>query len=138
VFHPVVLLDRKVIQRNIRDITARKNAELVSSRLAAIVESSDDAIIGKDMNSIITSWNRGAEELFGYAAGEMVGTSVMRLIPADRQDEERRIAAYAPPRSATGIWQRRKVPPSPPKAAFELVPHSPLRAHKPECSAARK
>jgi PAS domain S-box-containing protein len=83
--------DSRVIQCNIRDITARKKAELVSSRLAAIVESSDDAIIGKDMNSNITSWNRGAEELFGYAAGEMVGTSIMRLIPADRQDEERRI-----------------------------------------------
>jgi PAS domain S-box-containing protein len=83
--------DSRVIQCNIRDITARKKAELVSSRLAAIVESSDDAIIGKDMNSNITSWNRGAEELFGYAAGDMVGTSIMRLIPADRQDEERRI-----------------------------------------------
>jgi PAS domain S-box-containing protein len=83
--------DRKVIQCNIRDITARKKAELVSSRLAAIVESSDDAIIGTDMNSIITSWNRGAEKLFGYTAGEMVGTSIMRLIPPDRQHEERRI-----------------------------------------------
>ena len=83
--------DRKVIQCNVRDITERKKAEITANRLAAIVESSDDAIIGKDLNSIITSWNKGAEKLFGYAAGEMVGTSIMRLIPADRQDEEARI-----------------------------------------------
>ena len=83
--------DRKVIQCNVRDITERKKAEEIANRLAAIVESSDDAIIGKDLNSIITSWNRGAERLFGYAASEMVGTSIMRLIPADRQDEEGRI-----------------------------------------------
>jgi PAS domain S-box-containing protein len=83
--------DKKVIQCNVRDITERKKAEVISNRLAAIVETSDDAIIGKDLNSIITSWNRGAERLFGYTASEMVGTSIMRLIPADRQDEEGRI-----------------------------------------------
>ena len=80
--------DKKVIQCNIRDITERKKAEMVSIRLAAIVESSDDAIIGKDMNSIITSWNRGAEKIFGYTASEMLGTSIKRLMPADRQEEE--------------------------------------------------
>ncbi len=62
-----------------------------SIRLAAIVDSSDDAIIGKDLNSIITSWNKGAEKIFGYTAREMVGTSIMRLIPAARQDEENHI-----------------------------------------------
>src|SRR5579871_1367900 len=60
-------------------------------RLAAIVEYSDDAIIGKDLNGVITSWNRGAEKLYGYTAGEMVGTSIMRLIPTDRRDEETHI-----------------------------------------------
>jgi PAS domain S-box-containing protein len=83
--------DKKVIQCNIRDITERRVAERAASWLAAIVESSDDAIIGKNLNSIITNWNKGAEKIFGYTADEMVGTSIMRLIPADRQDEESQI-----------------------------------------------
>jgi PAS domain S-box-containing protein len=66
-------------------------AEADSIRLAAIVESSDDAIIGKDLNSVITSWNAGAEKIFGYSATEMVGSSIMRLIPTDRQEEEKQI-----------------------------------------------
>jgi PAS domain S-box-containing protein len=73
------------------DITERKQAEMTAIRLAAIVDSSDDAIIGKDLSSVITSWNKGAEKVFGYTAGEMVGASIMRLIPADRQDEENQI-----------------------------------------------
>jgi len=73
------------------DITESKPAELASLRLAAIVESSDDAIIGKDLNGIVTSWNRGAEKVFGYTAAEMVGTSIMRLIPPDRHEEENQI-----------------------------------------------
>jgi PAS domain S-box-containing protein len=83
--------DRKVIQCNIRDITARKEAEIASIRLASIIESSADAIIGKDLNGVITSWNKGAEKIFGYTASEMTGTSIMRLIPADRHDEENHI-----------------------------------------------
>jgi len=83
--------DKKVIQCNVRDITERKQVETALIRLAAIVESSDDAIMGKDLNGIITSWNKGAEKIFGYTAGEIVGTSVMRLIPTDRQQEENRV-----------------------------------------------
>ena len=71
-----------------RDVTERHLAEITSHRLAAIVASSDDAIIGKELNSIITSWNFGAERIFGYTADEMIGTSITRLIPPDRQDEE--------------------------------------------------
>ena len=62
-----------------------------SAYLAAIVESSDDAIIGKDLDSIVMSWNRGAEAIFGYTADEIVGRSITLLFPPDRLDEETRI-----------------------------------------------
>ena len=72
----------------VQDITERKQAELESERLASIVASSDDAIIGKNLSSIITSWNRGAQKIFGFTAEEMVGASIRRIIPLDRQAEE--------------------------------------------------
>jgi len=77
----------------VTDITESRRAEIAARRLAAIVEFSDDAIIGKDLNGIITSWNRGAEKVFGYRAAEMVGASIMRLIPEDRWGEETEILA---------------------------------------------
>ena len=70
------------------NISGRKSAELASKRLAAIVESSDDAILSKDTNGIITSWNGGAQRLFGYCEHEVIGNPVTILIPSDRQDEE--------------------------------------------------
>jgi PAS domain S-box-containing protein len=76
-----------------KEITVRKKAEAALLLLAAIVESSDEAIIGNDLNGIVTSWNRGAERLFGYAPGEIVGTSITRLLPADRREEENHILA---------------------------------------------
>jgi PAS domain S-box-containing protein len=74
-----------------RDVTERHKFEITANRLAALVASSDDAIVGKDLNLIVTSWNFGAERIFGYTAEEMIGTSIMRLIPPDRLEEEREI-----------------------------------------------
>jgi PAS domain S-box-containing protein len=71
-----------------REITDRKRSEEARARLAAIVESSEDAIIGKDLNGIVTSWNKGAEKIFGYGAEEMIGRPVLRLLPAGRENEE--------------------------------------------------
>ena len=83
-----------------RDVTERNQAEIISQRLAAIVDSSDDAIVGKDLNSIVTSWNAGAERIFGYSASEMIGTSIMRLIPPDHQARGRADFVAHSPRPA--------------------------------------
>ena len=70
-----------------RDITEQKRIELEHQLLAAIVSSSEDAIMAKTMDGIITSWNRGAEKLYGYAAAEMLGKTVTLLIPPERPDD---------------------------------------------------
>lgn len=73
------------------DITERAIADETTQRLAAIVESSDDAILAKDMNGVIITWNKGAERLFGYTPEEVVGQPILMLIPPDRLDEEPKI-----------------------------------------------
>ena len=75
------------------DLTDRIKAEEVAQHLASIVDSSDDAIVSKDLNGIIASWNSGAERLFGYAADEIIGKPVAILIPPERNDEEPGILA---------------------------------------------
>jgi PAS domain S-box-containing protein len=75
------------------DMTERKRAEQDQAQLAAIVESSDDAIVSMTLDGIILSWNAGAECLFGYTADEIVGQSITLIIPPERLDEERDILA---------------------------------------------
>jgi len=72
----------------VQDISERKRTEQQSIRLASIVESSDDAIVSKTLDGVVTSWNRSAERIFGYTAEEMIGTPIARIIPAKRQAEE--------------------------------------------------
>ena len=73
------------------DITARKQAEEMLARQAAIIESSDDAIVSKTLDGMIMSWNRGAEKLFGYPAREAIGQPVLMLFPPERLAEEKDI-----------------------------------------------
>ncbi|BCP54830.1 hypothetical protein K32_34470 [Kaistia sp. 32K] len=70
------------------DITEKKRSDLSAARLSAIVESSHDAIVSKDLNGIIATWNKGAEALFGYKAEEVIGKPMTIIIPPDRLDEE--------------------------------------------------
>lgn len=75
----------------VQDVTARKAAEEASQRLVAIVESSDDAIISKDLHGVVTSWNPAAERMFGFTATEMIGRPITTIIPPEMRDDETRI-----------------------------------------------
>jgi PAS domain S-box-containing protein len=73
---------------NFREVTERRLAERSLARFAAIVNSSHDAIVAKTLNGIVTSWNKGAERIFGYTSEEMVGNPILMIIPSDRLGEE--------------------------------------------------
>src|SRR5207253_5813965 len=78
---PLETEEGTLVSSAIRNITERKRTEELRLRLAAIVDSSDDAIIGKTLHGIITSWNDGAERIFGYSAEEVVGKPISILLP---------------------------------------------------------
>jgi PAS domain S-box-containing protein len=87
---PIISANGEVIgvSKIARDVTDRRRLESVGQHFAAIVASSEDAIASKDLNGIVTSWNGAAERMFGYSASEMVGKSIRKIIPDDRQREE--------------------------------------------------
>ncbi len=83
----IVTADGELISSSIRDITARKRDERDALHYLAVVESSSDAIIGKDLDGLVVSWNRGAENLYGYTEVEMRGGSISELVPPGHDDE---------------------------------------------------
>ena len=85
--------DEDALQRSIRFALARRDADVAQRRVAAIVESSEDAILTNDLATTITSWNRGAERLWGYTAQEAVGRPLAMLMPPERGDAARTIIA---------------------------------------------
>ena len=86
---PISTRDGEVVGVSVigRDISDRKQAEEAILRLAAIVDSSDDAIIGKTMDTTIVCWNRGAERIYGYTAAEVIGRPISVLLPPGLEDE---------------------------------------------------
>ena len=78
--------------------------------LAAIVESSEDAIIGKSLEGIVTSWNEGARRLFGFTAEEMLGQPGSRIIPLQRSEEEAHILTRIPARRTGGAIRNGPLP----------------------------
>ena len=88
---PVQMGEAFVFNAFVRDITERKQTEEIRSRLAAIVESSDDAIVGTTLDGVITSWNEGAEKLYGFGPQEAIGRKISFLVPHDRLNEVRSI-----------------------------------------------
>ena len=84
---PIETEEGLLVLAAVRDITERKKTEDAKAMLLALVESSDEAIIGKDLQGIIFSWNKSAEDLYGYTEAEMKGSSIKKLFPADKQDE---------------------------------------------------
>jgi len=85
--HAAIALDNARLLQS-AEATSRRRADDAAQRLAAIVEYSDDAIVSKNLDGTITSWNRGAQRLFGYTPEEIIGKPIMMLIPPDRRDEE--------------------------------------------------
>jgi PAS domain S-box-containing protein len=88
---PLETADGLLVSSAIRDVSERKKAEEQRARLAAIVDSSDDAIIGKTLAGVVTSWNPGAERMFGYTAEETVARSISVIVPPGLEQEERNI-----------------------------------------------
>jgi PAS domain S-box-containing protein len=85
---PLETREGTLVSGAIRDVTDRKRADELRFQLAAIVDSSDDAIVGKTLDGVIVSWNKGAERIFGYAAGETIGKPIAMLLPPGRIGEE--------------------------------------------------
>ena len=94
----------------LRDVSHRKRSEEATLRLAAIVASASDAIVGKTPDGVITSWNAAAERIFGYSEREMLGQSVFKLVPEELHETERALLGARPAGRAGGFLGDRAVP----------------------------
>jgi PAS domain S-box-containing protein len=90
---PMHMNEGQLVTAAIRDVTERRRTDALRSELAAIVDSSQDAIVGVTLDGLVTSWNRAAERLYGYAAGEVIGGRIDALIPEDRREQEAAVMA---------------------------------------------
>jgi PAS domain S-box-containing protein len=88
---PLATEEDDFVLASVIDITERRRVEEANRHFAAVIESSDDAIVSKDLNGVIRSWNKAAERIFGYTAEEMIGQSIWVLLPPDRSEEEKEI-----------------------------------------------
>ena len=77
-----------LVMAAVRDVTERREAAATAAQLASIIQSSHDAVIGESLDRVITSWNPGAQRLYGYCAAEMIGRHIDVLIPAERRAAE--------------------------------------------------
>ncbi|MCA9150078.1 MAG: PAS domain S-box protein [Planctomycetales bacterium] len=93
--NPIEMDDGLYVLSSIIDVTARKYAQESTARLAAIVESSHDAILTESLDGVIQSWNRGAERMYGYLAHDVVGRNVAIIVPPDLRDEKRKVLEMA-------------------------------------------
>jgi PAS domain S-box-containing protein len=84
---PLKIEEKLLVLASVRDISVRKKIEDENSTLSALVQFSDDAIIGKDLNGTILSWNKGAEQLYGYSAAEMIGQNITMIFLPEQKDE---------------------------------------------------
>jgi PAS domain S-box-containing protein len=100
---------KKLFTAIVRDVTETTKAREISGRLAAIVESSDDAIISKTLDGIITSWNPAAEKLFGYTTAEAVGKPILKITPPGRAGEEKQILAQIAKGESIDHFETRRV-----------------------------
>jgi PAS domain S-box-containing protein len=112
-----------------RDVEARQQEEIERARLAAIVESSDDAIIAKDLNGVITSWNAAAEKIFGYTANDIIGRSVLTIIPPELQHEEPMILGQIKAGNRVAHLETRRLHKSGKRIEVSLT-SSPIRDHE--------
>ncbi|MGN6554248.1 MAG: PAS domain S-box protein [Verrucomicrobiota bacterium] len=92
----------------IQDITERKQSDDARRQFAAIVESTDDSIVGKELNGIVTSWNKSAERIFGYTAAEILGQGIERIAPPENAGFEERVLA-AVKRGETRLYETQRV-----------------------------